>query len=118
MRLKFSSQKDIFRGAWVAQSVKCLTLDFGSDHDLMICEFECCVGLHTDCLDPAWDLLSPSLYPFPAHAYCLSLKINKLKKKKNIFKDNDYKLRCLVVTCLLFFFPPNTHVFVYLSGAS
>ena len=23
-------------GAWLAQSVKCLTLDFGSDHDLRV----------------------------------------------------------------------------------
>ena len=27
-------------GTWVAQSVKCPTLDFDSDHDLTICEFE------------------------------------------------------------------------------
>ena len=32
-----------FRGAWVAQSVKRLTLDFGSDHDLRV------MGL-----SPAW----------------------------------------------------------------
>ena len=25
------------RGTWVAQVVKCLTLGFGSDHDLMVC---------------------------------------------------------------------------------
>ena len=27
-------------GAWVAQLVKCLTLDFSSGHDLMVWEFE------------------------------------------------------------------------------
>ena len=27
-------------GAWVAQSVKHLTLDFGSGHDLLVHEFE------------------------------------------------------------------------------
>ena len=29
-----------FRGAWVAQSIKCLTLGFGTVHDLMVREFE------------------------------------------------------------------------------
>ena len=39
-------QTDEFRrernagGAWVAQLVKCGTLDFGSGHDLMVCEME------------------------------------------------------------------------------
>ena len=33
------------RGAWVAQSVKPLTLAFGSGHDLMVCEFEPCIRL-------------------------------------------------------------------------
>ena len=28
------------RGTWVAQLVKCLTLGFGSGHDLMIYEFK------------------------------------------------------------------------------
>ena len=28
------------RGAWVPQLVKCLTLDFGSGHDLTVCETE------------------------------------------------------------------------------
>ena len=28
------------RGTWVAQSVKYLTLDFSSGHDLMVCEFK------------------------------------------------------------------------------
>ena len=28
------------RGTWVAQSVKHLTLDFGSGHDLVVCGFE------------------------------------------------------------------------------
>ena len=38
---------------WMAQSVKCLTLGFGSGHDLMICEFQCHVKLCTDGVDPA-----------------------------------------------------------------
>ena len=39
--------------ARVAQSVKCLTLDFGSGHDLTVCEFEPCIGLCVDSLEPA-----------------------------------------------------------------
>ena len=45
----------------MAQSVKHLTLDFGSGHDLIVCGFEPRVGLYADCKKPAWDSLSPSL---------------------------------------------------------
>ena len=38
--LKISIQ----RGAWVAQSVKCLVLDLSSGHDLTVPEFQPCVG--------------------------------------------------------------------------
>ena len=48
----------------VAQSVKPLTLDFSSGHDLTDCEFEPCKGLRADSVDPAWDSLSPSLSLF------------------------------------------------------
>ena len=48
-------------GAGVAQSVKRLTLDFGSGHDLTVHEFEPCIGLCSDSEEPAWDSLSPSL---------------------------------------------------------
>ena len=47
------------RGAWVAQSVKCPTLDLGSGHDLMVSEFEPRTGLCADSAEPAWDSLSP-----------------------------------------------------------
>ena len=52
-----------FRGTWVAQSVKCLTVDFCSGHDLMVRKIEAHVGLCTDSVEPAWDSLSapPSL---------------------------------------------------------
>ena len=53
--------RNLCRGTWVAQSVKHLTLDFGSGHDLMVCEFEPCVRLCADSEEPAWDSLSPSL---------------------------------------------------------
>ena len=39
--------------AWVVQSVKRLTLDFGSGHDLSVCEFEPCIGLCADSAEPA-----------------------------------------------------------------
>ena len=61
------------RGTWVAQSVKRPTLDFGSGHDLAVHEFE---PLRTVSAEPAWDSLS-------SLRLSLSLKINKLKKKKD-----------------------------------
>ena len=65
----------------MAQSVKALTLDFGSDHALTICEIEPDVGLCADSMEPARDSLSPSLSAPPL----LSLKINKI----NIFFKSD-----------------------------
>lgn len=55
------------RGTWVAQSVKHVTLDFGSGHYLRVHEF-------TGNADPAWDSLSLHHPPLQ--------KINKTKKKK------------------------------------
>ena len=48
----------MFRGTWVAQLVKQLTLDFDSGHDLIVHGFEPCVGLCTDSAEPAWNFLS------------------------------------------------------------
>ena len=45
----------------MAQSAKRPTLDFGSGHEFTVHGFEPCVGLCTDCLEPAWDSLSLSL---------------------------------------------------------
>ena len=45
----------------MAQSVKRLSLDFGSGHDLTAREFEPHIGLCTDSTEPAWGSLSPSL---------------------------------------------------------
>ena len=42
----------------MAQLVKRQTVDFGSDHDLMVCEFEPHVGVCSDNVEPAWDSLS------------------------------------------------------------
>ena len=57
-------------GAWVAQSVEHLSLDFGSGHDLTVCDIEPHVGLCADSAEPAWDSLSAS----PPLALALSLK--------------------------------------------
>ena len=62
----------------MAQSVRHLTLDFGSYHDLMVREFEPRVGLCADSLDsPSSDSLSPSLSAPPLLMLSLSFKINK-----------------------------------------
>ena len=50
--------------------------DFGSGHDLTVCEFEPRVGLCADGSEPGACFgfcVSPSLYPSPAHALCLSV---------------------------------------------
>ena len=48
------------RDTWVAQSVKCPALDFGSGHDPTVGEIEPCIGLCADSAEPAWDSLSLS----------------------------------------------------------
>ena len=63
-------------GAWVARSVKRLTLGFNSGHDFTVGEFEPHAGLCADNIEPAWDSLSAP----PWLALSLSQKINKHKK--------------------------------------
>ena len=61
------------RGAWVAQSVKRLTL--GSGHDLAVSEFESRVGVCADSSEPGACFrfcVSLSLCPSPARALSLS----------------------------------------------
>ena len=43
--LSMKTEKYVTWGTWVAQSVECPTLDFGSGHDLMILEFKPHTGL-------------------------------------------------------------------------
>ena len=43
----------VFRGTWVAQLVKCLTLDIDSGHDLTVREIEPHVGLRSGRTEPA-----------------------------------------------------------------
>ena len=49
----------------MAQSVKQLTLDFGSGHDLTICEIEPGIDLQTDSTWSVLDLLSLPLFAPP-----------------------------------------------------
>ena len=55
------------RGAWVAQSVEWPTLDFGSGHDLTVCEFEPHVGLCADSSEPGacFEFCVSLSLPFP-----------------------------------------------------
>ena len=47
------SFKSYLRGTWVAESVKCPTLGFGSSRDLTVCKFEPLIGLRADSVEPA-----------------------------------------------------------------
>ena len=59
----------------MAQSVKRLTLGFGSGHDLTVGEFKLQAP---DSVEPAWGSLSPSLSASPLLVLAVSLKMNKL----------------------------------------
>ena len=69
----------------VAQSVKHLTLDFCSAHNLTVCEFELQVRLCADSVKPAWDSLCPS-----PTCVCPPPQINKLTK--SLFSCDNTKL--------------------------
>ena len=69
----------MYWGPWVAQLLKHLTLNFGSGHDLTICEIKPHVKLCASSVEPAWDSLSPSLHSL-ACTCSFSLKTNTLKK--------------------------------------
>ena len=53
---------------------KHLTLDFGSERDLLVREFKPQIGL---CVEPAWDSLSPPVCHSPARALSLSLSVSQ-----------------------------------------
>ena len=57
----------------MAQSVKHLTLGFGSSRDLAVRGFEPCLGLHADGAESAWDYLSLSLSAPPLLLRSVSL---------------------------------------------
>ena len=80
--LAHTEGKGKIRGAWVAQSVKCLTLA-----QVMISQFVgsslvLCSVLTARSLEPASDSVSPSLSAPLSLSLCLSLK-NKQTLKKN-----------------------------------
>ena len=69
----------------MAQLAKCLTLGFGSGHDLTVCEFEPRMGPCAHNAEPAWDFslslfLSLSLSLPLLYSHCLCLSQIKLKK--------------------------------------
>ena len=61
----------------MAQSVKRLTLDFSSGHDLTVREFKPRIRLDADGVERAWNSLSLSLCLSPALLSSLSLSQNK-----------------------------------------
>ena len=66
------------RDAWVAQSVKHLTLGFGSGHDLMVHEFEPHIRLCVDSSEPGACFgfcVSLSLCPSPTHSHSVSVSL-------------------------------------------
>ena len=75
MKEQYAAIKNHTIGGHLGGSVSWAS-NFGSGHNLMVCEFESCVGLCADGsgLEPALDSESPSLCPSPAHALSLSLK--------------------------------------------
>ena len=62
------------QGAWVAQSGRRPTLDFGSSHDLTDCELESRVRFCAVSTEPAWDSLFSSLSAPLSLKLVLSLK--------------------------------------------
>ena len=63
----------------LGSSVKHLTLDFSSDHDLTVCEIESHISLCTNSVEPASDSLSPNLSAPPplVHMLARSLSLSK-----------------------------------------
>ena len=72
-----ASLKNVFGwGAWGTQLVE-RPADFGSGHDLAVCEFEPHIGLCADCSEPGTRFrfcVSLSLCPSPTRTLFLSLK--------------------------------------------
>ena len=82
----------------MAQSVKCLTLDFGSGHDFTVWEMEPSITLRTDRAEPVWDSLfslslSLSLSAPPLLALFLKLNKSTLRKEKERKEKRKEKKR-------------------------
>ena len=75
----FQNDKNVGVPRWLSHL--CLTLDFGSGHDLTVQEIEPHVRLRAAMVESAWDSFSLSLCPSPtSFSLSFSLKINKLNK--------------------------------------
>ena len=72
----------------MAQLVERLTLDFGSGHDIRVCEFQLRIGLYVHCVEAASDSLSlPLSLLLPcSHSLSLSLSLSKINKPKKIME--------------------------------
>ena len=81
--IKFGNILKVFTGAWVAESIKCPSLDFGSGRGLTVHEFEPKIGLCADSMESASDSLSPFPSAPPLLVLSHSQKINK--HLKNFF---------------------------------
>ena len=77
------------------QLVQCLTLGFGSGHDLMVHESKPHTGLCTHSMKPAWDSLSPSLSDPPhllKNQYIQIFKIKEVGQEMEIRNtDNSFE---------------------------
>ena len=75
----------VYWGTWVAQSVKRLTLDFGSGHGLMLREIEPRIGFCEDSAEPDWGVSLP-LSPLPPlmHSLSLSLSLSLMRARSKI----------------------------------
>ena len=62
-------QQEILSGRLGGSLVKPPALGFVSGHDLTVRGIEPRVGLGADSMEAAWDSLSPSLCPSPAHVH-------------------------------------------------
>ena len=59
-------------------TVKRLTLDLGSGHDLTVCEFKPCIRLCANSVESAWDSVSP-LCPSPTCVRVCTLALSLSK---------------------------------------
>ena len=83
-------------GTWVARSVKRLTLDFGSGHDLTVRGTEPHIRLCSDSKEPAWGSLSLSLslsHSTPSRLLCTRARALSLKKQKQNHTKKLYNKR-------------------------
>ena len=62
----------------MAQLVERPTLDFGSDHDLTVREFEPHIGLCADSVKPAWDSVSLPLSLTLPHPQNKEINLKKI----------------------------------------